>query len=378
MIMPEYLKPGVYVEEIEVKPPRIHGAPTSVAAFVGAFTSGEFNESVLVSSRADAEREFGDLATASGLAVSQFFANGGKRCLVVRVSSEPGKDDIVQATQAALEALRCADQFNLISLPDAAYMDDPTGVGILVQALSLCENRRAFLLVDPPVTITNPNEVLVWLDRNPALRHANAAVYYPWVKIEVRPTELRRVAPSGTMAGVIARTDFERSVWKAPAGINARLFSIAELEYHLTDREQERLNPQGVNCLRKFPGMGFVSWGARTLSLDPEWKYVPVRRLALYIEESIDTGLQWTVFEENNENLWANVRRTIRDFLMNLWTTGALAGSKPEDAFFVKCDRTTMSQNDIDNGRLIGHLGVAPLRPAEFVMLRFVSSALQR
>ena len=139
---------------------------------------------------------------------------------------------------------------------------------------------------------------------------------------------------------------------------------------HVLDAEQDLLNPVSLNCLRQFPGVGIVSWGTRTLSPDPEWRYVPVRRMGLFLKESLRRGLQWAVFEPNNERLWANVRRTIEDFLLGLWKDGALLGDKPEQAYFVRADRTTMTQNDLDNGRLIVLVGVAPVKPAEFVIFR--------
>jgi len=171
--------------------------------------------------------------------------------------------------------------------------------------------------------------------------------------------------------------DENRGVWKPPAGNEATLRGIVALDYSLTAQESDVLNRQGVNALRHFPGIGAVCWGARTLSSDPEWKYVSVRRLALFLEDSIDEGLQWTVFERNNELLWANVRRTVEDFLFELWKAGALMGIKPEEAFFVKCDRSTMTQNDLDNGRLICLVGFAPLKPAEFVIVRIARTTAE-
>jgi phage tail sheath protein FI len=162
--------------------------------------------------------------------------------------------------------------------------------------------------------------------------------------------------------------DREYGVHKAP--VNQEIRSITKIAREVTDGEQELLNPEGINALRFFPGRGNLVWGARTLSPDSEWKYVNVRRFVTYLERSIDQGTQWTVFEPNGEGLWAKVRRTIEDFLLNLWQTGALQGNRPEDAFFVKCDRSTMTQNDIDNGRLICLVGVAVTRPAEFVIFR--------
>jgi phage tail sheath protein FI len=196
-----------------------------------------------------------------------------------------------------------------------------------------------------------------------------AALYYPWVRI-LDPVTRQEIdlPPSGFVAGIYARNDTERAVYKAPANEVVNL--AIGFEALLNKAQQEVLNPEGINCFRFFEGRGFRLWGARTISSDPEWKYVNLRRYFAYLERSIDRGTQWAVFEPNGEALWANVRRTIEDFLLNEWQSGALLGDKPEKAFFVKCDRTTMTQNDLDNGRLICLIGVAPLKPAEFVIFR--------
>jgi phage tail sheath protein FI len=196
-----------------------------------------------------------------------------------------------------------------------------------------------------------------------------AALYYPW--IEVRDPSVRRnvyVAPSGHMGGIYARVDVERGVHKAPA--NEVIRGITKIAQDVTKREQDLLNPKGINALRFFPGRGNRVWGARTVSSDASWKYINVRRLFIFVEESIDEGTQWVVFEPNDEPLWARVRQTITNFLTTVWRSGALEGTKPDDAFFVKCDRTTMTQDDIDNGRLICLIGIAPVKPAEFVIFR--------
>ena len=196
-----------------------------------------------------------------------------------------------------------------------------------------------------------------------------AALYYPWVKV-LDPVTQNEIAlpPSGFVTGIYARNDVQRAVYKAPANEVVNLAIGFELT--LNKSQQEVLNPEGVNCLRFFEGRGFRVWGARTISSDPEWKYVNLRRYFAYLEHSVDRGTQWAVFEPNGENLWANVRRTLEDFLLNEFQMGALLGDRPEKAFFVRCDRTTMTQNDLDNGRLVCLIGVAPLRPAEFVIFR--------
>ena len=198
---------------------------------------------------------------------------------------------------------------------------------------------------------------------------SHAALYYPWVRIIDPSTgEENYYPPSGFVAGIYARNDIQRAVYKAPA--NEVVGLALGFEKRLNTAQQEVLNPEGINCFRFFEGRGMRLWGARTISSDPEWKYVNLRRYFAYVERSIEKGTQWAVFEPNGPRLWANVRRTIEDFLLNEWQNGALLGDRPEMAYFVKCDRSTMSQNDLDNGRLVCQIGLAPLRPAEFVIFR--------
>ncbi len=197
----------------------------------------------------------------------------------------------------------------------------------------------------------------------------HAALYYPWVTI-VNPLDGEEInlPPSGFVAGIYARNDVEKGVHKAPANEVVRL--AIGFESMLNKSQQDVLNPEGINCFRFFDGRGYRLWGARTISSDPEWKYVNLRRYFAYLERSIELGTQWVVFENNDHRLWANVRRTVEDFLFNEWKSGRLFGEKPEEAFFVRCDRSTMTQNDLDNGRLICLVGVSPVRPAEFVIFR--------
>ena len=200
----------------------------------------------------------------------------------------------------------------------------------------------------------------------------HAALYYPWVTVldPNDPDGIREIElpPSGFVTGIYARNDVEHGVFKAPA--NEVVRGAIGFEMLLNKAQQDVLNPEGINCFRFFEGRGFRLWGARTISSDPEWKYISVRRYFAYLEHSVDKGTQWAVFENNNDALWANIRRTVEDFLYNEWRSGALLGTKPEEAFFVRCDRSTMTQNDLDNGRLICMVGVAVVKPAEFVIFR--------
>jgi len=241
------------------------------------------------------------------------------------------------------------------------------------------------LLVDSPSSWTHPANVTnsgTGVD-SLGLRDENSALYYPRLTIADPLQENRTIdfAPGGAIAGVIARTDAQRGVWKAPAGTEATLAGVADVDYRLTDGEQGQLNPLGVNGLRVFPVVGSVVWGARTLKgadrLASEWKYLPVRRLALFLEESLFRGTQWVVFEPNDEPLWSQIRLNVGAFMNNLFRQGAFQGSSPRDAYLVKCDKETTTQNDIDLGVVNIVVGFAPLKPAEFVVLKIQQLAGQ-
>ncbi|HUO08048.1 MAG TPA: phage tail sheath C-terminal domain-containing protein [Phycisphaerae bacterium] len=273
-------------------------------------------------------------------------------------------------------ALEEVDLFNLMVL---AGVSDP---GVLSDAVAYCQERRAFLIVDSPVNQTI--DEMQTLVRSAKLPKSNyGAVYYPWIGIAdpLQGGRLRTVPPSGTIAGVYARTDSTRGVWKAPAGIEASLAGVQKVERPMTNPENGILNPRGVNCIRNFPVFGAVAWGARTLQGDDqftsEWKYVPVRRLALYLEESLYRGTQWVVFEPNDAPLWAQIRLNINAFMQGLFRQGAFAGQTPKDAYFVRCDSTTTTQNDVDKGVVNIVVGFAPLKPAEFVIISFQQMAGQ-
>jgi hypothetical protein len=230
-----------------------------------------------------------------------------------------------------------------------------------------CRNLKdRFAILDPPQGLTVQQ---VQAFREP-LSSDFAALYHPWVKVRDPVTrDDVPVPPSGHLAGLYAFVDNERGVHKAPANVVVQ--QIVDLDDDINQREQDILNPVGINALRQFPNRGRLVWGARTLSPIPEWRYISVRRLFIFIEDSIKHGTQWVVFEPNDERLWALVRQAITNFLDTVWRSGALQGLKQEEAFYVRCDRSTMSQDDIDNGRLVVEIGIAPVRPAEFVIFRF-------
>ena len=287
-------------------------------------------------------------------------------------------DGALQAKHEGLWALDQADLFNLLCIPPPTLDDaDQTSSAVYGTALAYCVTRRAMLVVDPPPDLNPGNATAKLGDLNLTGTAArNAALYFPRVK-EPDPTSenrLRTFVPCGVAAGVMARTDAARGVWKAPAGIDATLAGVSDLTVNLTNDENGELNPLGINCFRTFPVIGRVVWGARTLRgadlLADEYKYVPVRRLALYLEESLYRGTQWVVFEPNDEPLWAQIRLNLGAFMQGLFRQGAFQGTNPRDAYFVKCDAETTTPNDQNLGRVNILVGFAPLRPAEFVILQ--------
>lgn len=280
-------------------------------------------------------------------------------------------------------ALEQADLFNLLCLPPATVGGD-TDPTVYDKALDYCVERRAMLIVDPPHDATVSNARTKVQDFGlTGDRARNAAFYFPRVR-QANPLmggQIDDFVPCGLVAGAVARTDAQRGVWKAPAGIDASLNGTAGLTVNLSDAENGELNPLGINCLRSFPVIGRVIWGARTLrgadQLADEYKYVPVRRLALYIEESLYRGTQWVVFEPNDEPLWAQIRLNVGAFMNNLFRQGAFQGTSPRDAYFVKCDKETTTQNDINLGVVNILVGFAPLKPAEFVVIQIQQMAGQ-
>ncbi|MGM1062658.1 phage tail sheath family protein [Saccharothrix sp. Mg75] len=297
----------------------------------------------------------------------------------------PGPADLIgnELLKTGLHALRDVPDVNLLCLPEVCGFESvDQQVAVLAEAQRLCVDKRAFLLVDSPVawnTLTRARAGLPALD---AVRGDHSALYFPHLEqVDPLTGRLRSFPPSGAVAGIMARTDGERGVWKAPAGTEARLTGTRALTVPLNDTENGLLNPLGVNCLRSFPVIGPVVWGARTLdgadALASQWKYVPVRRLALMIEESLYRGTKWVVFEPNDEPLWAQIRLNVGAFLNTLFERGAFQGASSREAYFVKCDKDTTTQNDIDNGIVNILVGFAPLKPAEFVVVRIEQLAGQ-
>ncbi len=294
-----------------------------------------------------------------------------------------------QAEKTGLYALDKADLFNLLCIPpDTREGDAP--IAVYQTAMSYCKERRALLIVDAPAAwsankdtaAANAKAGLAALSLSGEAAR-NAALYFPRV-LEADPLRDGQIdvfAPCGIVAGIMARTDTSRGVWKAPAGLDASINGIQGVNVNLNDPENGMLNPLGINCLRAFPVNGRVIWGARTLrgadQLADEWKYIPVRRTALFIEESLYRGTQWVVFEPNDEPLWAQIRLNIGAFMHNLFRQGAFQGQTPRDAYFVKCDKETTNQTDINSGIVNIVVGFAPLKPAEFVIIKLQQMAGQ-
>jgi uncharacterized protein len=283
-------------------------------------------------------------------------------------------------------ALEKTDLFNLLVIPP--YLaDGSVDATVVTSAAVYCEQRRAMYLADAPPDWSSVDDVVdgfeTGFDSTIGTNSRNAALFFPRLR-QPNPLQDRQIetfAAAGAVAGIIARTDAQRGVWKAPAGLDAVLNGVPGLEVGLSDGDIGQLNPRGVNCLRAMPGAGRVVWGSRTMQgadrLASEWKYLSVRRTALFLEESLFRGTQWVVFEPNDEPLWAQIRLNAGTFMNNLFRQGAFQGATPRDAYFVKCDGDTTTQADIDLGIVNIHVGFAPLKPAEFVVIRLQQMAGQ-
>ena len=383
-----YLSPGVYVEEVSRGSKPIEAVGTNTVGFLGESSKGPLNEPVLITNWSQFVRTFGDFKHCSvpmAHAVYGFFNNGGSRCFVVNVGApegatheaakkeEKGKQE--KASGGGRDALyigrdggpgqrtglRCLDEVDEISIIAA-----PGQISTAVQdaLLSHCETRKdRFAILDSPESIQGG------VDRMPRPRDSKyGAYYFPWIQVYDPDKGNIFVPPSGHVAGVYSRVDSERGVHKAPA--NEIVRGALELKYQISRGEQDILNPKGINAIRKMQAGGIRIWGARTLSTDPEWRYINVRRLFIMVETSIERATQWVVFEPNDHRLWKRVTRTITSFLNLLWRQGALMGTQPEQAYFVKCDEETNPPEVIDAGQLIVEIGLAPVKPAEFVIFR--------
>lgn len=353
--------------------------------------NGSFLRIATGTSNADVSILFDDaFATATGLNVTktivnvQQYALGGGANFSAQSGAIPGADGTPPGgtqiigdplKKTGMQALRDVDLFNLLLIPRTAQMASNEANSVYAAALKLCEERRAFYLLDPDRTTKTVNTIGDWLT-NSGAKSRNGALFFPQVKI-ADPLDSFRLATfpsSAVVAGVFARTDSERGVWKAPAGVEAKLRGVQDLEFNLSDEENGIINPLGINCVRSLAVYGRVIWGSRTLvGSDQEaddYKYIPVRRFALYLEESLFRGSKWVVFEPNDEPLWAQIRLNFGAFMHTLFRQGAFKGSSPKEAYYVKCDRETTTQDDINRGIVNIEVGFAPLKPAEFVIIK--------
>lgn len=390
--------PGVYVQEIPSGARIIRGAPTATTAFIGPAATGPFDEAVAIDSFGAFENTFGGLHTQHmlGHAIRHYFLNGGQQAVVVRIGDAGATRESWYA-QIAEPELR-EKKRGLWSLDGAAFgllcippFSTQTAVELPIwqAALAYCQRREAFLLLDPPhpdIAWRKAQEVQDAHRQGRGLFQimgSHAALYYPWIMMPdpLNADRPQAFAPCGAVAGVIARTDARDGVWKAPAGMEATIEGDAVPALNLQEAETALLSAMAVNCIRMFGRHGCLIWGARTRAgaspHSSEWSYVPVRRLGSYIEKSVRDGLGWVVFEPNDAPLWAAIRDSTENFLSGLFRQGAFQGPSAKTAYFVRCDASTMTQSDIEKGLVKLVIGFAPLKPAEFILIKMQLRAQQ-
>ena len=388
--MPAYHAPDVYVEEVPSGPRPIEAVGTSTPGFVGVAPDARArpNEAVAINNWSQFLREFAEESASStplSNAVFGFFQNGGTRCYVVNV----GRDNPITGTGQERSGLGVLEQIDEIAIVAAPGYTDAASYDALLGHCERMEDRVAIL--DAPETVPTLNRLTEVAtveadggesDEDDAENSSEdglrprqseggyGAFYYPWITVrDPLSSEIVNVPPSGHIAGIWARSDASRGVHKAPA--NETIRGALNVSYQLTRGEQAELNPAGINCIRLFQDEGIKVWGARTVAdSSSEWRYLNVRRLFNMIKESIAESTRWIVFEPNDPTLWKSIRRDVSAFLTLQWREGALMGSTPEEAFFVKCDEETNPPEVIDAGTVITRIGIAPVKPAEFVVFR--------
>ena len=374
----------------------IRSIPNPAAARTRVTFAGTFLQVISSAETPNASVSFGGAGgTATRLSGAGSFVNTQQAALGVGVDfgaqgdAVGGRDGVPpeagqligsQSGKSGMNALLDVDLFNLLCIPDTTMLGENEAASVIQAGVGLCEDRRAFYIVDPPPTRTLA-DVATW--SSAVSTSKNSAVYFPAIDVADPLDRFRsRAMPaSGALAGIYSRTDAERGVWKAPAGVEATIRGVRGVSLNLTDAENGQLNPKGVNVLRTFATFGTVVWGARTMQgadqQPSDWRYVPVRRLALFIEETLFRGTKWVVFEPNDEPLWAQIRLNVGAFMQNLFRQGAFQGTSPREAYFVKCDKETTTQNDINLGIVNILVGFAPLKPAEFVIISIQQMAGQ-
>lgn len=375
-----YLTPGVYIQEQSFRPPAIEPAPTSTAAIIGSFPKGVMKAPKQVRTWAAFEKEYGGLSnsTLSSHCVKQFFDNEGKALWVVRIGT--GQMKGASPFLQGLSILNRMGGFNILCIPQTEQLSDAQAASVIHATIALVTQHRAIFLLDIPRRDALRQTVVTqatWVNRQPGIHHPNVALYVPRVQVAQasRRLPLQTIPTSGTMAGVLARIDHKRGVWKAPSGTEAILQGVQGIEQKLTQLEMGQLTSLGINPIRQAAPSRYVAWGARTLSPNKEWQYLSVRRLALFLESSVHKGLEWVVLEPNDEPLWVHIRQTIEVFLQTLFRLGAFQGQKAQEAYFVRCGRDTISSSDQTAGIVNIMVGFAPLKPAEFVILNIQQKA---
>ncbi|MCU1322118.1 MAG: phage tail protein [Acidobacteriaceae bacterium] len=353
--------------------PPIHGVPTSITAFADFFPQGPINQPTPVASFSQFLKVFGPLDTRSeaGFHIQQFFLNGGTAALILNTGAAP-------LSPASLAPLKQPGLFSLLCLPSTATLSATPMLAVMQAAQILCQANRAFYLADipPSSVIATPAAIETWFSTSNLDLSSSSAVYYPRLTLPnpLAHGQPHEIGTSGTAAGIYARMDANRGISHAPAGLEATFLGGATPVFAIDDTTNGHLNTLGINAIRTFPGKGTVLWGSRTTrgadTFADEYKYVPVRRLALFIESSVITSLLWTAVEPDTETLWAAIRATVSNFLLMLFRMGSFQGAMPSQAFFVKCDASTTTQQDVFANRVNILIGFAPLRPAEFLILK--------
>ncbi len=403
--MPNYMTPGVYIEEVSTGARPIQAVGTSTAGFIGVApdATAHVNESMAINNWSQFVREYASKSTTStplSHSVFGFFMNGGQRCYVVNV----GADGSLAGDKSGRKGIKLFEQVDEIAIVAAPGYADAASYE---EVLSHCESLKdRVAILDAPQEVKDidllkkvgtvsasgetparggrrPRDATTPAPETPTSEPPPAGLkprlsdggfgcfYFPWIQVRdpLNPSRIVSVAPSGHLVGVFARTDSTRGVHKAPA--NEGIRGALGLTYQVTKAEQGDLNQLGVNCLRFFPREGIRIWGARTLADGAsEWRYLNVRRLFNMIEESIVQSTRWVVFEPNTLTLWKSIRRDISAFLTRMWRDGALMGATPEEAFFVQCDEETNPPESIDAGLVVAVIGIAPVKPAEFIVFR--------
>lgn len=352
----------------------IRGGPTSTAVLLGSFPNGPLFTPKPVQSFHACDLVFGGSRkpTLPSLVVGQFFKNGGKKLWIISTGTRRSRNAV--PVLKGLSVLSRIQSVNTILIPETSQLPDHEATKVFSAVISLAEKRQALYLLDPPqsiLSVQRNKDLSVWIRAHRVLQHPNVVAYVP--RVLVRSTTLTSklvtIPASGTMAGVYARIDHARGVWRSPAGTESRLLGVEGLDPLLTSKNFTILTRANINVLKKVSSSAFAAWGARTLSARSEWKYIAVRRTALFLEQSLRKGLTWTVFEPNNAILWATICQIVKQFLQDLFRRGAFQGTRAKDAYFVKCGRTTMTAAEQTAGTLNVLVGFAPLKPAEFIIL---------